>query len=85
MWKRSLNRLTEGVILSGKETASGRTSGETIEWRRRGIISQAKGQSLAYSAYACYCFHRGQPFRLGLFIKMQTMKSITNKYKGDLK
>jgi hypothetical protein len=43
-------QFTEGVILSGKETSTGRTSGETIVGAEgavpvKGIISQAKGQS----------------------------------------
>jgi hypothetical protein len=40
---------TEGIILSGKKTSSGRTSGETIFGaegaRLKRPISQAKGQS----------------------------------------
>lgn len=53
---------TEGVILSGSMTVTGRTSGETVKAPKgqvsckMEIISQAKGQSMVIIALLQYCF-----------------------------
>lgn len=54
---------TEGVALSGKQTSSGRTSGETIFGAEGAIrvtpsISQAKGQSMLITYFIYYVLFR---------------------------
>lgn len=64
---------TEGVILSGLKTSSGRTSGETIVWRRRGKAYKSYNLSgkrteliEVHFWYFVVCIFRGQTYLVGL-------------------
>ena len=63
---------TEGAILSGKMTVTGRNSGETVKAPKgqvsiMEIISQAKGQSKTGIALVQYCFSEVESIGLAFY------------------
>lgn len=70
---------TEGAILSGQMTVTGRDSGETVKAPKgqvsvKEIISQAKGQSMVDIALVQYCFSEVKSISLAFYYFIKLME-----------